>query len=306
MGYQTETTQQSATTLNQRFISMLENGQEKQAADAGTTFIRTIVRQECSARLVIVPQGITNDELDRDPNSDLPRKIVEKEPDSSATYVQFDGTPRARWYRGRRYVVYFGKTQSDEFVKSKFKLMTYENDIRKILADNSVKDLADQEDILFRRTCLTMVNRNAAVQRTQMPLFTNAAFVKAFQAMDQRRRPIGKILMTNSLYREAMNLPATQVGSDIAKRHYQEGIDKENTLWGIPVIQTAKTDIYNPNEAWVFSPQNFLGNFFLLQDATLFIEQRADMVKFFSYAVPGIGIGNSESMQQIVFGAPPV
>lgn len=306
MGYQTETTQQSATVANQRFISMLENGQEKQAAEAGTTFIRNIVRQECSARLVIVPQGITNDQLNVDVNTDLPRKIVEKEPDSSATYVQFDGTPRARWFRGRKYAIYFGKTQSDMFTKSKFKLMTYENDIRKILADNSVKDLADQEDILFRRTCLTMVNRNASIQRTQMPSFTNAAFVKAFQAMDKRRRPIGKMLMTNSLFREAMNLPATQVGSDIAKAHYMNGSDKETVLWGIPVIQTAKTDIYNPEECWVFSPQNFLGNFFLLQDATLFIEQRADIVTFFSYAAPGIGIGNSESMQQLVFGAAPI
>jgi len=305
MSYQTETTQQQATLLNQRFISMLEAGQTKQAEDQGTAFIRSIVRQECAARLVIVPQGLTNDELDRDVNSDLPRKIVEKEPDSSATYVQFDGTPRARWFRGKRYVVYFGKTQSDMFVKSKFKLMTYQNDIRKILADNSVKDLADQEDILFRRTCLTLVNRNAAVQRTQMPAFTNAAFVKAFQAMDKRRRPIGKMLMTNALYREAMNLPATQVGSDIAKRHYMEGADKESMLWGIPAIQTAKTDIYNPEECWVFSPQNFLGNFFLLQDATLFIEQRADIITFFSYAAPGIGIGNSESMQQLVFGSVP-
>lgn len=299
--YNTETVQANATLLNQKFVSMLSSGNTKLAEEAGTAFIRSIVRQEAAVRMVLPPQPLQDDEIDRDVDSDEPRKIIEKEPDSSATYVQFDGTPRARWFRGKRYVVYFGKTQSDLFTKSKFKLMTYQNDIRKILADNSVKDLADQEDLYFRRTCLTLVNRNAANQRTQVGAFTNAAFVKAFQAMDNRRRPIGKMLMTNSLYREAMNLPATLVGESIARKHYEEGIDKEERLWGIPVITTAKTDIYNPRECFVFSPQNFLGNFFLLQDATLFIEQRADIITFFSYAAPGIGIGNSESMQQIVF-----
>lgn len=301
MSYNTETTQASSTALNQRFISMLQSGQTKQAEEAGTAFVRSIVRQEANVRLVIVPQGITNDELDRDVDSDQPRKIVEKEPDSSATFVQFDGTPRANWFRGKRYAVYFGKTQSDLFTKSKFKLMTYQNDIRKILADNSVKDMADQEDILFRRTCLNIVNSNPTVQVTNAPAFTNAAFTKGLQAMDLRRRPVGKMLMTNHLYREAMNLPATLVGEGVAVDHYRNGVEKEDKLWGIPVIQSAKTDIYSPWEAWLFSPQNFLGNFFLLQDATLYIEQRADIITFFTYAAPGIGIGNSLSMQQITF-----
>jgi hypothetical protein len=53
----------------------------------------------------------------------------------------------------------------------------------------------------------------------------------------------------------------------------------------------------------VYSPQNFLGNFFLLQDATLFIKQEADMIEFFTYEAPGIGIGNRLSMQHIVFPA---
>jgi hypothetical protein len=303
--YATETTQASATLLNQRFISMLGSGQTKQAEDAGTAFIRSIVRQEAAVRLVLPPQQLQNDELDRDVDSDEPRKIVEKEPDSSATYVQFDGTPRARWFRGKRYVVFFGKTQSDLFTKSKFKLMTQQYDIRKLLADNAVKDMADQEDIYFRRTCLTLVNRAAASQRTPAGAFTAAPFVKGFQAMDKRRRPIGKMLLTNSLFREAMNLPATLIGESIVRKTFEEGTEKMEKLWGIPAITTAKTDVYHPDECWIFAPQNYLGNFFLLQDATLFIEQRADIITFFAYAAPGIGIGNSEAMQQIVFNTAP-
>jgi hypothetical protein len=115
--------------------------------------------------------------------------------------------------------------------------------------------------------------------------------------MLRRRQPIGKVLMTKELYYEALDLPATSVGDDVASRHYDEGIESEEKLWGIPVVSTMKSDILNPKKFYVFAPENFLGNFFLLQDATLYIKQEADVIEFWSYAAPGIGIGNTLAFQ---------
>jgi hypothetical protein len=39
----------------------------------------------------------------------------------------------------------------------------------------------------------------------------------------------------------------------------------------------------------------------LLQDATLFIKQEADIIEFWSYAAPGIGFGNDKAMTRIDF-----
>ena len=82
-----------------------------------------------------------------------------------------------------------------------------------------------------------------------------------------RRLPIGKLLMTKKTYYEALDLPATSVGNDVASRHYAEGIEKEERLWGIPVVSTIKTDILTPqggasHSFYVFAPENFFGNFF--------------------------------------------
>lgn len=299
--YATETTQVSSQYINQSFLNMIENGRTKEAADEGTAFIREVVRSESFAREILPPVGLADDEIDRDENTDEPKKIIEKEPQSVATFVEFQGTPNTSWFRGPRYAVYFGKVQSPEFVKSKFQLMTYQNDIRKILADNSVKDMADQEDKLFRTKCVTIVNQNPGQQRTNAAAFTSGAFKKAMQSMYNRRRPVGKMLMTKELYLEALDLPATAVGNSIAETHYKEGIEGEEKLWGVPVVATIKSDIMDPKECFVFSPQNFLGNFFLLQDATLFIKQEADKIMFHTYSAPGIGIGNTLSMQQILF-----
>ena len=143
----------SAQFINQSFVRKLEEGRVKEAQDEGSRFIRSKMRQESFAREVIEPVEIGADEIDRDENTDQPKKIIEKEPDSSATFVTFKGSGQRTWFRGPRYSVYFGKVESQHFMKSKFELLTYQNDIRKILTDNSVKDMADQEDSKFIETC---------------------------------------------------------------------------------------------------------------------------------------------------------
>jgi hypothetical protein len=112
------------------------------------------------------------------------------------------------------------------------------------------------------------------------------------------------MLMAKARYLDALDLPATSVGDEIAKRHFDEGIESSQKLWGLPVVTHVKSDIYPTDKGWIFSPttpNNFLGNFFTLQDATLFIKQEADIISFWTYEYLGIGIANTLSMQEIVF-----
>jgi hypothetical protein len=304
-GYRTETQQVSAQFINANFVKKIEDGRTKEAAAEGSAFIRELVRQESYAREVITPVLLTDDEIDRDENTDEPKKIVEKEPKSVATFVPFLGAGPRTWFRGPRYSIFFGKTESQHFTKSKFQLMTYQNDIRKMLSDNSVKDLADQEDLKFQATIDELAALNTAEQVTTGTAFNSTAFKKAFQKLVGRRRPIGKMTMCKGLYYEALDLPATDVGNDVASRHYDEGIESEERLWGMPVVTTIKSHVHDPKKVYVYSPENYLGNFFLLQDATLYIKQEADIITFWTYAAPGIGIGNRLSFQVIDFSSIP-
>lgn len=292
-----ETPQLAAQFINQGFVQKIEEGRIKEAQDEGTAFIRSKMRQTSFAREILPPIVLADDDIDRDENTDLPKKIVEKEPESEATFVTFKGTGKRRWFSGPRYAVYFGKVESDRFVKSKFELMTYQNDIRKILTDNSVKDMADQEDGKFMETCKAIAT--GAQHLTPVTGFTADNFVLAFQYLASKKIPVGKILMTKELYYEALKLTYSAVGSEIMARHYDQGIESEEKLWGIPVVTTIKRDLVDPKDFWVFAPQEYLGNFFLLQDATLFIKQEADMIEFWSYSAPGIGIGNSLGMVRV-------
>ena len=297
--YNTETSRVSAQLINKNFVRKIEEGDTKLAAAEGSAFIRSKLREASFAREILPPQLLTDDELDRDDRTDLPRKIVEIEPDSVATFVPFQGTGRRQWFRGPRYSVYFGKTESARFTKSKFELMTYQNDIRKILSDNAVKDMADQEDIRFYETLDTIIGMNPSQELTPAGGLTAENVAEAFKNLISRKIPIGKLLMTKELYYDCLKLPATSVGDAVASRHYNDGLESETSLWGFPVVTTIKNDIIPSNEFFVFGPQEYIGNFFLLQDATLFIKQEADIIEFFAYAAPGIGIGNTRSFTRV-------
>lgn len=328
----------SAQYINQSFVRKLDEGRVKEAQDEGSRFIRSKLRQESFAREIIAPVEIGADEIDRDENTDQPKKIIEKEPDSVATFVTFKGSGQRTFFRGPRYSVYFGKIETQHFSKSKFELLTYQNDIRKILTDNSVKDMADEEDKKFLETV------NAAMEQVGNRVFldddvqkdfldgvkdeeaaaasifgadggsrqfsysnlaagnrfhcngsplTKELIAQIFQSMTMKKLPIGKLLMTKSTFMEAIKFDQSEVGDSTVARHYSQGLEGEDKLFGIPVVTTIKNDIVKDDQIYLFAPQNYLGNFFLLQDATLFIKQEADMIEFWSYSAPGIGIGNA-------------
>lgn len=296
----TETTRQSVRQLNSRFVHKVFNGRTKEAADASSSFVRDRLREASFARSVLPPQLLRDDELDPSVHTDLPRKIVELEPDSVATFVPFMGSGKRTWFRGARGEVYFGKIESQHFHKSKFELMTYRNDIRKILTDNSVKDMADQEDLYLYETMDTIITAFPGQALAPSGGLNSNNVIEGVKNLIGRKMPMGGILCTEELYLDALKLPATSIGDRMASSHFENGLDGK-TLWGYPVTTTIKNDIIPNNEMWFYSTPGYLGKFYLLQDATLFIEQRGEKIEFWSYEALGIGILNSKGFTRVRF-----
>jgi len=296
MSYVTETSKVNVQDINRGFIRKVEEN-AKLASDQATAFVRTKMREESIAAKILVPEMIGPEDLDRSETTDAPIKIVEKEPDSKATYVTFKGMGPRRWITAPRFAVKFGKVESERFVKSKFELMTYQNDVRQIISDNSVKDMAAEIDGNFYDTCVACVNGVADQDYTIAgPLSATVVSAMLKSHIARKTGPVGTFLMTKELFYDIIKLTAANVGDQIAAKLYEDGAEDQAKLWGVPVVTTIKNDIVPNDEIWLYSPQSYVGKYFMLQDATMFIETKADLINFWSYMAPGIGIGNTRSI----------
>ena len=123
---------------------------EKPAVDAVNDFTRTKMREDGFYRRIIPPLPISNDELDRQVDTDKPVKIVDKDPDSpAATSIPFATLPTNLYIRGPRYKVSFDRIGSPRFTKDVDELRTWYMDIRQVLSDNAIKDMLAEEDSKF-------------------------------------------------------------------------------------------------------------------------------------------------------------
>jgi hypothetical protein len=287
MSYNTETI--NAQFLNASFIDKITNGLEKEAGVAMSAFVRQKLREDGFTRKILDPVMVTAAELDRQVTEE-PTIIVEKEPDSVAADLPFLGRPEPRYFTGVRYPVTFKKIQSAEFKKSKFELATYRTDIRTVLQENSVKDLQKQEDEGFINSILAVAQANGKMYSVSGG-FTIPNLMEGIKYLVKNQVPVGTILMSQSMYADLLKQPSTQIGSPAASSLYTGERSLDN-FYGFKIVTTNKNDIIPDNRAFFFTAPQYLGQFYLLQDATVYLETKADMVSFTTYAAPGIGLGN--------------
>lgn len=295
-GYNTETV--NVQFMNQSFLDKVDQGMTKEAGVAMSAFVRQKLREDGFTRKILPPTAITAAELDRQLTEE-PTVIVEKEPDSIAANMPFLGRSEIRYFKGSRYPVTFQKITSADFRKSKFELATYRTDIRNVLQENSVKDIQAQEDTNFYQNILSVATANSNVYNLSGG-FTKANLMAGVKKLIERKLPVGCILMTQSMYSDLLAFPSTEVGSPAASELFRGQAQLDN-FFGYKIITTNKNDILPTNQAIVFAPSEYLGQFYTLQDATLFLKVEADILQFSTYEAVGVGLGNVNGAAVINF-----
>ncbi len=287
--YNTETV--NVQFLNQSFLDKIDQGLTKEAGVAMSAFVRQKLREDGFTRKVLNPINVTAAELDRQLTEE-PTIIVEKEPDSVAANMPFLGRSEIRYFTGSRYPVTFQKITSKTFKKSKFELATYRTDIRTVLQENSVKDIQAQEDQNFYDNVVAVATANSNVfDYSGTGGFTKANLMSGIKQLLNKKLPVGCILMTQAMYNDLLTFPATEIGSPAASELFRGQASLDN-FFGYKIITTNKKDILPVDRAIVFAPEAYLGQFYSLQDATLFLKAEADMIEFSTYEAVGVGMGN--------------
>jgi len=303
----------SVQVLNEELFAQLETpGMEKNALDAVNEFTRVRVREDGFYRKIIPPVQVTNDDLDRQVDTDKPVIVVDKEPGSPAAIsIPFATLPINVYIRGPRYRVQFDRIVTPRFVKDIDELRTWQMDIRQVLSDNAIKDMLAEEDSKF----LTAVNTamggaaNAVVPtsgviqwETIFGGISRDTVQEALKIMPKTpsHLEVNTVLINNVTIREILKWGYDEAGGDLSGDFLKKGWS-EIDLMGVKWVVTIKRDLVPDDSFYMFGDPRFIGKSYLLEDTTMHIKREAFMIEFFAYETLGGSIGHTSGLTRADF-----
>lgn len=292
----------SVQVLNEELFAQLETpGMEKNALDAVNEFTRVRVREDGFYRKIIPPVQVSNDDLDRQVDTDKPVVVVDKEPGSPAAIsIPFATLPINVYIRGPRYRVMFDRIVTPRFVKDIDELRTWQMDIRQVLSDNAIKDMLAEEDSKFLAAVNTaMVGANQIVPTSGVIQWetiwggiSRDTVQEALKIMPKTpsHLEVNTVLINNVTIREILKWGFDEAGGDLSGDMLKSGWS-EIDLMGCKWIVTIKRDLVPDDTMYFFGDPRFIGKSYLLEDTTMHIKREAFMIEFFAYETIGGSIG---------------
>lgn len=283
----------------------------KRAQDTVTEFTRVRMREDGFWRKILPPLDVSNDDLDRQVDTDLPVIVVDREPDSpAAASIPYGTLPFNEYIQGERYRVMFDRIVTPRFTKDVDELRTYDMDIRQVLSDNAIKDMLAEED----GKAIAVVNSLLLGPNTVIPLTGVAQWREIFGGVTRDnwaealktlpRTPnhleVATVLINNVTIKDVYKWGRDEVGGDLSQEILQNGF-AERELMGTRVLITIKRDLIPDNTIYLFAEPMKMGKFFVLEDATMYIDRKAYLLEFFAYESIGSAIGNIAALGRVDF-----
>ena len=287
---------------NQGWVNNILDGHgfSKEAMDENNSFIRSQLREASFARRILFPTVLEQGEYQRAVDHDLPVHLVDLEPDSRAYRMSYRGTPKSAWIVGRRVEMTFGMITSDVWRKHRVEMMAYPYDIKRVISDNLIKDMAAEEDATYYAGCHAIAEANPDQCVDVTSRLSRDGLISGIQALLAQKIPQGTMLCAAETWWDLARRPAVDVGDQFSERLMTQGVDAVD-LFGIKCIRTIKRDIVPPNEVWLFGPEKFLGKSRLIYDATLYTKQEGPYFEMYAQTVIGTLIANDRSVIRIRF-----
>lgn len=282
---------------------------EKQATDAVNEFTRTKMREDGFYRRIMPPIPITNDELDRQVDTDKPVKIVDKEPDSPAAIsIPFATLPTNLYIRGPRYRVMFDRIATPRFTKDVDELRTWIMDIRQVLSDNAIKDMLAEEDGKFIRAVNTaLVGAGLTVPTSGTVQYeviaggiTRDTLWDHLKVMPNTpsNLEVHLVLCNNITIKEVGKFTHNEMGGTLSEDIMKNGWSLQKFM-GVNWIITIKKGLVPTNTMYDFADPKFIGKSYVLEDTTMYIRREAYMLEFFAYETMGGTIGHTSGLARV-------
>lgn len=321
--------------VNQRFVASLESasedgglakvasdmataylrnylpGQEeltKSAAEGGSNMIKTIMYEDGFARKVLPVKSVGEGEISKDlgggfEGSDRPVILVDIQPtDYPAASMPLHSANDIKYYWGSKAQVGFYRIETVHRQKSKYELMTYRYDLRKMVTDTDAKMMQKQEDsdLISGVDEICEMYNNLNVFEFNGGL-TRDVLAEVTKIWAKKMLPSGLCLANKATLAEVAKQNRNDIGGDLAEKAFVEGPDAilDKGIMGMKFLQTVKGDIVNDNVLYFFTQPDYLGGMYELDKPTMYIERKREMITSYITEVIGMGIINVAGVHKV-------
>lgn len=303
-----------AEVLNRKLLDAINDSSDgylKSASEAASNMIRRKLRENGFSRAILPYKQVSNEDLTYLPDTELPVIVEEMEPDSpGAKSISFNDTADTAFYRMDKFVVYFAKIVTKEFTKNVDELRTYKSDLRGVITDNALKDVQTEEDGRFIKTVDTIVGavngtgeagvaQNFEIQGD----ITRDTYVEILSHLENRRLNNGVFLMNRKTAKKFLKWDRTEIGGDLAQQLFQDGLTalSEGKVMGIRHIFTIKDELVPNQVVYQFAEPSYMGRAYILQNVTMYVEKKKDILRFSAMEKIGLTIANVAAVAKSKF-----
>jgi hypothetical protein len=286
-------TQASAREFNQAFLAAVSDPRtEKQGADMGSKFIRWRQREEGFVRKFLPPTEVQDSDISRSEWTDKPRVIRDMESDAPAAIsVGYGGLPDEVFITPRRFAITGTMILSPRVSVFKQQLRTYAHDVRKVWADNIVKDTMTEEDIHGISTINAgLLGAETNMWATGIPQWrTIAGGISRTSIVEGNKTlvrtpnalPPESALCTVPTLMDFMKWGRDEAGGDIAEQQLRNGW-VQMRMFGINWYGTIKYFLVPHGTVYYFTATKALGESLLFDPMQMYVEQKYQRYSFFT------------------------
>lgn len=286
----------------------------KEATENVKNFLRIRAREDAAFRKIIPPIGVTRDDLDKQRSTAKPCIIKDKEPNShSAVSVPFGTAPVNETMDAPRYMITFHRILTRRYRADVMDLLTYDLDIREIFNDLMLKDVLQEEDRKWLAACDVAVGSLNASSSTRVTATgamgyitvgslnrTSLANARTGLAETDNHLPMAISLINSSTVWKVVALGRDTIGGDAAERMFFNGLTDERIM-DLDWVVTIKHDLVPNNIQYMFTSPDALGDFFTLEDLTVWSKHEAYMFEMFAYETLGGIVGNTAGVCKVSY-----
>jgi len=304
--------QERDKVANANFIKLATSPryeEREKAAEIGSEIIKERIREKAMPLSMFTWTTTTNDQLVPQLESEENMRYFDYEVDSPASLsVGLYSNPHNYTFSGRRGAMKFYKMMTPRMTKDTNEMRTYNYDIRKLFADNIVRDMAltiNQDWLFANQACLGNAPGDipiwahapqwAAVSGTWGRETIPNIKAQMIKVQGDRGFEVKQLLVNTLTAIEPSKMGREETGGDLAQTMLQDGVT-ESSWSGLQWYITLNTFMVPTGTIWGFTDEKYYIRCSHLQETTMYIKSEYDMIEFVAMANMGMLIVNNRNV----------